>query len=175
MRVSPAYIVGKMANIIYKDFNEFAWLKYTCKDDELIFELHYGCNGVFVCYPIETDENGNQKLGKARYNSTDEDALTIWDGYMYYLAESLPDDILQRLMHNTDNTVYIYEVLDWGTTDITQDLLTQDLISDLRELPDCPNWDAPKKDIVQYVIDYFGYDQKDFDADKIAKSLQDDY
>lgn len=39
----------------------------------------------------------------------------------------------------------------------------------------CTNWDAPRADIVKYVIDYFGYDQKDFDADKIAKSLQDDY
>lgn len=174
MKVSPAYIVGKIANIIFKDYNEFAWLKYTCKDDELFFEFHYRCDGVFVCYPIETDD-GKQKLGKARYSSADADPLTMWGAYMYYLAESLPDDILQRLTHNTDDTVNIYEVLDWGTTDITQDLLTQDIVEELQSLPDLPNWDAPKKDIVKYVIDYFGYDQKDFDADKIAKSLQDDY
>ena len=175
MKVSPAYIVEKMANIIFKDYNEFAWLTYTCNGDELIFEFHYGCDGVFVCYPIETDDDGKQKLGEAQYSSADADPLTRWGAYMYYLEDCLPDDILQRLTHNTDDRVYIYEVLDWGTTDITQDLLTQDLVAELKELPDLPNWDAPKKDIVQYVIDYFGYKTADFDVDKIAETLQDDY
>lgn len=175
MKVSPAYIVEKMANIIFKDYNEFAWLTYTCKDEELFFEFHYGCDGVFVCYPIETDDDGKQKLGTARYSSADEDLLGRWYAYMNYLEDCLPDDILQRLTHNTDDRVYVYEVLDWGTTDITQDLLTQDLVAELRELPDLPNWDAPKKDIVQYVIDYFGYKTADFDVDKIAESLREDY
>lgn len=175
MRVSPAHIVEKLANIIYKDFNEFADYFYICKRDRLIFELHYDGNSCSICYPLETTKDGKAKLGEMQFDWDDADALTIWESYIDYIQNKLPDDILQRLTHNTDDTVNVYEVLDWGTTDITQDLLTQDLVAELKELPDLPNWDAPRADIVKYVIDYFGYDQKDFDADKIAKSLQDDY
>lgn len=175
MRVSPAHIVEKLANIIYKDFNEFADYFYICKRDRLIFELHYDGNSCSICYPLETTKDGKAKLGEMQFDCDDESALTIWESYIDYIQYKLPDDILQRLTHNTDDAVKVYDVIDWGTTNITQDLLTQDLIAELKELPDLPNWDAPRADIVKYVIDYFGYDQKDFDADKIAKSLQDDY
>ena len=175
MRVSPAYIVGKIANIIYKDYNEFADYFYICKRDRLIFELHYDGNSCSICFPLETTKDGKAKLGEMQFDWDDESALTVWESYIDYIQYKLPEDILQRLMNNTDDAVKVYDVIDWGSTNITQDLLTQDLIADLRELPDCPNWDAPRADIVKYVIDYFGYDQKDFDADKIAETLREDY
>lgn len=175
MKVSPAHIVGKMANIIYKDYHEFADYFYVCKHNRLIFELHYDGNSCGICFPLITDKKGKIKVDEVQFDWEDADALTIWESYIDYIQNDLPKDILQRLMNNTDDTVNVYEVIDWGTTDITQDLLTQDLVAELKELPDLPNWDAPKKDIVQYVIDYFGYKTADFDVDKIAETLQEHY
>ena len=167
-------MVKKISAAIIHEFETYGATYYECNDEGLrLYVVDEYNDNQTLFFPLvdKRGKRGGKKCGKLAWSDIAEDDMYKWWDYIDDVQDCTPQYILQRLIDTKQGEIPMYESK-FGRA-LTADIIAQDFVEELQSLPDCPNCDAPKKDIVQYVIDYFGYKQTDIDAEKIAESLRD--
>lgn len=170
-KVSPEFMVQKLADVIYKGYKEYGYIAFEYGDGILYLTLKTEYNRYYVYFPVNTR---TLKCGKVRMG--DENLYGVdewWDDYFEYINKKIPKGVMQRLMDAWQCTINIYDRPDYSN--ITQDIYINDLVDELYHMDGTPTWESPRADIVKAIIDYLGYNLADFDVDKIADSLRADY
>lgn len=170
----PEFMVKKLSAAIIHGFEDCGSTCYECNDEGLrLYVVDYHDDNQTLFFPIvdKRGKKGGKKCGKLSWSDIpDEDMFKWWD-YIDDVQDCTPQYILQRLIDSKEGEIPMYESsFDRG---LTADILTQDFVEELQSLPDLPKRRrASRISVVRYVIDYFGLDEKDFDARRIAREIR---
>lgn len=165
----PEYMVKKISAAIIHGFETYGSTYYECNDEGLrLYVVDKYNDNQTLFFPI-VDKRGGKKCGKLAWSDIPEEDMFKWYCYIDDVQDCTPKYILQRLIDSKEGEIPMYES-DFERA-LTADILTQDFVEELQSLPDLPKRRASRISVVRYVIDYFGLNEKDFDARRIAREI----
>lgn len=168
----PEIMVKKISAAIIHGFETYGATYYECNDEGLrLYVVDEYNDNQTLFFPLvdKRGKKGGKKCGKLAWSDIPEEEMFKWWCYIEDVQDT-PQYILQRLIDSKQGEIPMYESS--FERALTADILTQDFVEELQSLPDLPKRRASRISVVRYVIDYFGLDEKDFDARRIAREIR---